>query len=204
MTNKKNKGFGKFEVLTLIVLLFGIFAYLMYVLLDGVDRQKFTVMKENATRFSNIVGTNIASFNNTDIIYLNDAIEEGLMKKLKSPFSSNYCDATESKVEIINGRYLVTLKCDDFLIDKAQVSSLKDIKIYKVGEWNLNKNKNYEEKKLYNCIRDDKEIYPKYLEEKLLISNINKDMNLNYYSLNEINSCRVVEKIFYRSKEKVN
>ena len=203
MINKKNKGFGKFEVLTLIVLLFGIFAYLMYVLLGGVDKQKFTIMKENAVRLSNTVGTNISSFHNSDVVYLEEVIEEGFLKKIKSPFSSGDCDLLESKVEMVNDKFLVTLKCDDYLIDKASINSLNNINIYKVGEWELNKKSNFEEKKLYNCIKDEKEIYPKYKEENLFISHFNKDNNTNFYSINEIQNCTVVDKMFYRDKQLV-
>lgn len=202
MMINNRKGFGKFEVLTMIVLILGIFAYIMYSILGGANKQKFTTMKDNAIRLGNVTATNISSFRNQDTVYMEEVVDEQLLNKnIKSPFSPNDCDSSESKVEIIDGKPLVTLKCDQYLIERYSSSS--DPQIYEVSEWSLEKNgDNDEEKVLYNCIKDGKEIYPKYYEELYLVSRINKDYSTNYYFADNIQgTCDVVEKVFYRTKE---
>ncbi len=204
MINKK--GFGKFEVLTMIVILLCIFAYLMYIFLGGANKQKFTTMKENAARIGNIAATNGSSFRNTDIVYLEEIMDEELLKKnIKSPFSSGYCDSSESKVEMIDGKTYVTLKCDQYLIDKSVSTSLDDATIYEVGEWSSTKDsEDDEEKKLYNCVKDGKEMFSDYLEELSMVVKINKEFSTDYYFASEIkDTCEVVEKTFYRKKEAI-
>ena len=66
MMINNRKGFGKFEVLTMIVLLLCMFAYLMYSILGGANKQKYTTMKDNANRLGNVTATNISSFRNQD------------------------------------------------------------------------------------------------------------------------------------------
>ena len=203
MMINNRKGFGKFEVLTMIVLLLCIFAYLMYSILGGANKQKYTTMKDNAIRLGNVTATNISSFRNQDTVYLEEVIDEQLLKKnIKSPFSSKDCDLTESKVEIVEGKALVTLKCDQYLIEKYASSSEPDI--YEVGEWSLKKNDDSEEKVLFNCIKDGKEIYPNYYEELYFVSKINKDYSTSYYFADNVKDvCEVVIKSFYRTKKKV-
>ena len=52
---KNNKGFGKFEVLTVFVLVIAIFAFLMHSVLGGATGQKISTMKDSAISFSKIV-----------------------------------------------------------------------------------------------------------------------------------------------------
>ena len=126
------KGFGKFEVLTIIVLLLAIFAYLMYSLLGGASKQKINAMKDSAVTFGKTVAGDTNSFPNPDNIYLDEAIENGLMNKIKSPVSRGYCDGSESKFTMINGSVHVTLKCGDYIINEAPIENKADIKVYKV------------------------------------------------------------------------
>ncbi len=206
MINKNNKGFGKFEVLTMIVVLLVVFAYLMYMLLGGADKQKFDTFRDNAVTFSKTAATNFSSFHNFENVYLNEVIEEELMKGIKSPFSGEYCDEMESKVEMIDGYAYVTLKCDNYLIDKARNNSKSDMKIYKVGEWSSKKNsKNDEKKTLYNCSIDGKEIFDDYMEELQMVSRVNRDYQTDFYFSADVKAvCDVVTKDFYRTKELVS
>lgn len=200
------KGFGKFEVLTMIIVLLAIFAYLMYTILGGADKQKFETFRDNAVTFSKTAATNFSSFHNFENVYLNEVIEEELMNKIRSPFSSNYCDEMESKVEMIDGQAYVTLKCDEYLIDKSKTNSKNDLKIYKVGDWTLKQTSKDDEKKtLYNCSINGKEIFDDYMEELQMVSRINRDYQTDFYFSNDVRSvCDVVTKDFYRTKELVS
>lgn len=206
MMNSNNKGFGKFEILTIVVFVFAILAYLLYLTLNGADSQKFTTMRENAVRLANTVTTNSYSFHNTEVVYLQEVIDEKILDKIKSPFSSNNCDASESKVEVIDGQPHVTLKCDDYLIDKVPTNSYDKMKIYKVGKWELErKDESDDEKSLYNCISGGREIYSNYTEELYMVSRINEENNTEYYfSTDASEVCEPVTKTFYRSKKLVN
>ncbi len=199
------KGFGKFEVLTMIVALLAIFAYLMYMLLGGVNKQKFDTFRDNAVTFSKTAIANFSSFHNFENVYLNEVVEEGLMKEIRSPFSSSYCDDKASKVEMVEGQAYVTLKCDEYLIDKAGINSKEDMKIYKVGEWTTKKNSDKDEKKtLYNCTIDGKEIFDDYMEDLQMVSRINRDYQTDFYLLADVKQvCDIVTKDFYRTRELV-
>jgi hypothetical protein len=201
MTN--NFGFGRFEILTVIVLIMCIFAFLMYSILGGADNQKFSTMIDDAINFSKVVSTNSNSFHNTETIYLDEVINEGLISKMKSPFSSKSCDVTESKIEYIDGYPYVTLKCDNYLIDKTKINSKSNVTIYKVGNWTTKKkNSDDEEKVMYNCSNNGKELYSSYYEELYLVSKLNADNGTSYFFIDDASSdCDSVSKTFYRTKE---
>lgn len=201
----RKKGFGKFEVLTMIVVLLAIFAYLMCLLLGGVSKQKIDTMKDNAISFAKTAATNFESFHNFEVVYLNEVVEEGLLKNIKNPFDSGYCDQTESKVELRNGQPYVTLKCGEYLIDEERTNSKADMKVYAVGEWSAKKTgKDIQEKQLYNCIEGEKELYSEYKEELQMVSRINKDYQSDFYYASDIAGvCKPVSKTFYRTKELV-
>lgn len=203
---KNNRGMGKFEVLTMIVLLMAIIAYILWYFLSGSDSQKFNTMKKNAVNLSKTVSTNINSFHNTEHVYLGEVINEGLIGKVKSPFSAKDCSLSESKVDFHNDLPSVTLKCDNYLIDNVRFSSTyNDVPIYKVGKWQLEKiDGEYEEKELYNCLDGGKEKYPEYYEELYFVSRINEDYGRSHYFADTISGeCQVVKKTFYRTKVRV-
>lgn len=197
-----NKGYGKYEVLTIIVLLMGLFCYGSFKIVKRVELQKFDTMKDSAINFSKVTATNIASFHNTETVYLDEVIDENLISKIKSPFSSNYCDGSESKVEMIDGVPYVTLKCDDYLIERAKFSDKSGVNIYKVTPWSRNKSgDDLENKVLYNCSVNGKDLYSNYYEELYFVSLVNKENHTDYYFSNEVNStCNVVSYNFYRNK----
>ncbi|MBQ9018888.1 MAG: hypothetical protein IJ097_01075 [Bacilli bacterium] len=202
----KNKGFGKFEVLTMIVLLMAIIAYILWYFLAGSDSQKFNTMKKNAINFSKVVSTNNNSFHNTEHVYLGEVITEGLIPNVKSPFSGKDCSVSDSKVDFDNDLPLVTLQCDNYLIDAVRFSGdYNNVPIYKVGKWQTEKpKKNYEEKVLYNCMDGTKEKYPEYYEELYFVFRINEDFGRSHFFASTIgNDCRVVTKTFYRTKVRV-
>lgn len=202
----RNNGFGKFEVLTMIVLFMAIVAYILWYFISGSDGQKFNTMKKNAVSFSKTVSTNINSFHNTENVYLGEAINEGLIPNVKSPFSGKDCSISESKVVMHNDMPAVTLRCDNYLIDSVRFSgNYNDVPIYKVGEWALEKpSGEFEEKVLFNCMEGNEEKYPEYYEELYFVSRINDDYGRSHYFASTVDSdCKVVSKTFYRTKTQI-
>ena len=200
----KNRGFSRFEVIAIILLILIVGAYLAWNFLSGADVQKYNTMKNNAVNLSKVTAINISAFHNKKIVYLDELIDEGFIGTVKSPFSKNDCSKTESKVEINDDTYKVTLKCDDYLIDgEENFDELKNIPIYKVTEWSLIKPEGeYEEKVLYNCLDNGKEKYSEYLEELYLISHINSDYDKEYNSIDDVGDmCKIINKTFYRTRE---
>ena len=200
-----NKGFGKFEVLTVIVLLMVIFSYLLYSLL-GNTKQKFDTMKKNAVSFSKTVNANSNTFHNTEVAYLGEAIDEKLIGSVKNPFGRGNCSESESKVVIENDLPRVTFRCGKYLIDNASFSTnYHKVEIYEVSDWHEKKQANDNDKQvLYNCKVKGKEKYPEYYEELYFVSRINKDYDSSHYFASSINDeCKVVSKTFYRSKKLV-
>lgn len=202
---RNNKGFGKFEVLTVIVVMMAIFCFLAYTFLGGVSNRKLDAMKASADTFSNTVATNIASFHNTENVYLQEVLDEKLISKIKNPISGGYCSSTESFVQIIDGTPYVTLKCGNVLIDKT--NTLDDnANIYKVSDWSLKKKNDSDEKRvLYNCTIDSKEVFEEYYDELYFIYEVNKKYDTNYYFADKVeeSTCKVVTKEFYRTKKKL-
>lgn len=203
---RNNNGFGKFEVLTVILLLLCIFGFLMYTILGGASKQKIDTMKKSAISLSKTVAINGDSFHSVDVVYLDEVIHENLLKNISSPFSSKDCDVGESKVEMIEGHPYVTLKCDAYLIDKELMESNEDAKIYKVSDWSEEKleGDDVETKKLYNCKEKGKEVFDKYYEELYFVFEVNKKYGSDHYFANEVEECKVVSKKFYRTKKLVN
>ena len=202
----KNKGIAKHEFITVIALALGVTCLLMTFILKGIDHQRINVMKRDASSFLRTVTTNIDAFRNPDAVYLGEAVQEEVMDEIKSPFSKDYCDDSESKVEIINGNAYVTLLCDSYLIDKAFIQDYDHIEIYKVNSWTSDKNvENAQSKTLYNCEVDGKELYSNYYEELYFLSRINKDFGTNFNKIEEVKDiCKVTHKDFYRTKKLYN
>ena len=195
---KNNKGFGKFEVMTMITLLLVVFCILAYFLLHGASNQKVDTMKDNAISFSKVVTTNIASFHNTETVYLGEAIDEGLLKDIKSPFGGGNCSRSESFVHIQDGLPYVTLKCGDHLIENANFSS-KDINVYTVSEWSEEKkDDNNDSMIFYNC--GGSEAFDEYYPELFFVYKTNKELGGDAYFADGVNVCEVATKEYYRTK----
>lgn len=202
-----NKGFMKFEVLTMVFIFIVAVCGGGYFILKGANGQKINTMSSNGLRLSEVVVTNISSFKNLNLVYLDEVINEKLIDNIKNPFGGGNCDATESSVEMVGGDPYTTLKCGDYLIDKQNIKDVKDVKLFKVSKWQEEKiaGDNVEERVLYNCEKDGKNLYDEYLEEGYLVAKINQDFDTNHYFKNTINECdEIVEKTFYRTKEEFN
>ena len=117
-----NKGFAKFEVLTVIVLLICIGAFLLYQVLSGASSQQLSTMRDSASNFAKAVNADSNSFVNSDNVYLDEAIDSGLMNSISSPFGGK-CDGSETRYFMNDGTPSVTLKCGKYLINEESVSS---------------------------------------------------------------------------------
>lgn len=206
MTN--NKGFIKFEVLTIFVLVIGVVAGGLYFILGSTNKQKYDTFKDNAISFGKTVSTNNNSFHNLENVYLDEVLDENLLKNnIKNPFAAGYCDGGESKVVLKNGKSYVTLKCGEYLIDDTNMNDKDNISIYTVTEWTDKEltGDNVESKTLYNCVdANGKELFDKYLEELYMVYRINKEFDNSYYSSSEISDCNVISKEMYREKKLFN
>ena len=198
---KSNKGFGKFEVLTIMVVLLIIFCILSMNLFGGVSKQRIETMKKSATSFTSSVTTNIDTFHNTEKVYLQEVIDEELIRPIKSPVGGGKCSGADSYVELIDGMPYVTLNCNNVLIEKENFVN-KDINVYKVSKWMSKKTKDdMEERILYNCKSNGKEIFDRYYEELDFVYGIKKKCGTDYYFASDVKECEVVSKTFYRTKE---
>ena len=200
---KNNYGFGKYEVLTVIVLLLAVVAFLAYSLLGGVSTQKLQTMRDNANNFSRTVANNMNSFHNTENVYLGEAVDEKILKEIKSPVGGGYCSLSESFVHFDNGMPYVTFKCGNYLIENVNFSGNTNFPVYKVSDWKEKKtNDDDEEKVLYNCKDNGKDIFDEYYEELYFVYLVNQKYDTEYYfAVNASAVCQVEQKTFYRTKE---
>lgn len=198
----------KVEVVVLICSILFVVSYLMYTFIDGAYNTKFNNFKRDAMSFCYTVMNNNNIFNEKNTVFLEEVIDEGLMTNIKSPFSSNLCDSTQSKVEKIDSRWFVTLKCDDYLLDNLDMSYGDNQVVYRVSDWEKETNeKSSEEKILYNCIdkTTKNSILEKYVDEDYLLYRVNKRYNKEFLNINDIskNYCSVVSNNFTRSKSEI-
>ena len=203
-----NKGFMRFEVLTMVFLFIVAICGGGYFIIKGANGQKINTMSSNGLRLSEVVVANLDSFKNLNLVYLEEVINEKLMDNIRNPFGGGSCNTAESSVEIVSGEPYTTLKCGNYLIDKQNIKDVNEVKLYKVSEWQEEKltGDNVEEKLFYNCEKDGKNLYEDYLEDGYLVAKINKDFGTSYYFMNQISSeCdKIVEKTLYRTKVEFN
>ena len=198
---RNNKGFGKYEILTIMVLLLIVFCILSINMFGGVSKQKLETMKKSAISFTSSVTTNIATFHFTEKVYLQEVIDEKLISPIKSPVGGGKCSGADSFVELVDGQPYVTLNCNNVLIENENFSG-NNINAYKVSKWMDTKKKdNMEERVLYNCESNGKEIFDRYYEELYFVYEINKKYDTDYYFASNVKDCKVVSKTFYRTKE---
>ena len=201
---KNNKGFARYELVTVIVLLLVVFAYLMNCVLGGASSTKIQAMKESALNFSKAVSINVSNFNNFEVVYLKEAYEEKVLETLKNPFGSGNCDESESKIVFVDGQPHVTLKCGNYALFDEDFSDPKNVDVYKVSNWSTKEIEDSEQKDLYNCVKDNKDLFNDYYEDLYLVSRINHDYNTSFYSASDVSEfCELEKKTFYRTKELV-
>ena len=165
---KNNKGFAKYEVITVLVLILAVGSYLMYVFLGCTPKTKMKVFKNDALRLSDTVATNIASFHNTGIVFLQEVYDEKLISTIKNPLGFGNCDETESKVEIIDGKPVVWLKCGNYLFHSTNISNDSDNKMYSLSDWSTEKKSGYKAKEMYNCTKNEKSCFQSIMMKLIL------------------------------------
>ena len=199
---KNKNGFGKIEILISIMMIMIVSYIIITSFMENSKKIRYISMRQSASNFTYAVVTNIASFSNHFNVYLQEVIDENLLEKIKNPISGGSCDSKESKIEYIDNKPYVTLKCGNYLIDKEKITANFNVTIYKISDWNKNipDSGNYEKKELYTCLNNNK--YNDYYEELYFLYMINKDYNKKYTSINEIDSniCKYKKNEYYRSK----
>lgn len=199
---KNSYGFGKFEVLTVIVLLMIVSAYLLYCVLNPSMEEKVKIMKNSAIKFGNTAATNNDTFHNLSVVYLGEVQDEKLIESVKNPFGKGTCSASESYTEVSGDSTVVTYKCGKYLINGMNLLNTNSAEMYEVSDWSDKKSDNSnDEKVLYNCTVNGKEKFPEYYDELYFVYLINKEYETDYYYANNVNECDVVSKTFYREKK---
>ena len=202
-----NKGFAKYEALTVFALILIILAIGLNFVSNSGSPQKYNTMRKSAQNFATAVAGNLDAF---DVYfnehYLSETIDNEFIGNIKNPLGSGNCDIDESKVEVVEGKRFVTLKCGDYLIDNEDDTILKGMKIYKVGKWSSKKtNDDDQEVVVYNCKDNNEEVFDNYYQKYNFLYYINKKYNNSYTDISSIDStCKVVEKTMYRTKELVD
>lgn len=195
--------FRRYELVTVILLIILIMVGLLGCILSGASDQEIKAMRNSAINIKKTVMINHADFQDTKKIYLSELIDDKLISEIKSPVSKGNCSSSESYVELVDGRYQVTLRCGNYMIGEASFVGNDDVAFYKVSDWSEKKKKNSNDKNIfYNCLVEGKEKYNDYYEKEYFLYSINKDYQENYSSIKEIkkSTCKVVSKTFYRKK----
>ena len=202
---RNNLGYGKFEVLTIIVVLMIIGAFLAYTIMGNSESQKFSAMRKDASSFSDTVINNFGD-GEKEVYTLAEIIDEGLMRSVKNPFGEDNCSIYESRIEVIENTKYLTFKCGNYIINKAVVRE-KDFDIYKVTKWNETAtDENSQSAEVYNCTESDgKLLFDDYLEAASFIYAMRKTYGIDINSIEEAKkSCNVVVKTMYRDLELVD
>ena len=204
----RSSGFGRFEVLVILTVLIIAFCVGGYMILNGTDNQKFNTMKENALSFSKAVTTNISSFHYSNVVYLQEAVDEEIFPVIKNPFGGGNCDSTQSRVDTVEGQAYATLRCGSYLIDHSSFEDKSKVEIYEVSDWSTTKPKgdDVEEITLYNCSEGDELLLDHDAEELYFVYEYNKKYDTDYYFAENIPGglCEITSKTYYRTHKKVD
>ena len=69
-----NKGFMRYEVITILLLIIVLFCAGGYYILNATNKQRINTMSTSGKRLSDVVLVNIAAFRNINTIYLEEVI----------------------------------------------------------------------------------------------------------------------------------
>ena len=192
-----NKGIGRFESLTIMFVMIIFIAIGLYFILGAADDSRFKTMDKNSLGFVDMVTRNDEAFMTYRTYYLQEAMDDGYVKQILSPFGK--CDVNESKVDYDseNVKYYVTLKCGDYLIKNRDYLD-KSTKIYKVGKWtDTRTGKDDEAVTKYSC---DNCGVDGYFEEALFVYYYNKANGTSYTYIDEVKQvAKVTSKEQYRT-----
>lgn len=201
---RNNRGLGRFETIVIVLVLLVIFAFLFKVILDGASRKDFDTMRSDAASFGKAVTTNADFYHNSGAVSLGEAVGEKTIAKIKNPVGKGYCDESESRVMLNEGKYYITLRCGDYLIEHTDLTAVDKAKVYEVSAWQEKEMTGADKTTLYNCENGGKELYPEYYDEQYFVYKINQDNGTNYFAASSVEkTCKVLSKEMYRTKKEV-
>ena len=199
----KNK---KYEFLVIIVIVLILFSFCGIYILNLINQQKFSAMRDNVYRIGSSVKKYATSAGDTYRVYsLLELIDLEIVPEIENPFNSKEnCSTNYSKVVVDNNEVYVTLSCGHYYIDNVHYKS-DDIKISSVGKWvDINTSTDLEIMLGYNYKVDGKIMFKDFVEKEIFIYLFNKKNNTNYKTIGEIESLYdVVSKNQYRTNQEV-
>ncbi len=198
---KNNKGFGKFEVLTIIVVLMGIGAFLAYQFLGGTSLKKVGTMRDSASSFVRTAVVHKDEFSNSQFVSLDEVIIEQYMKDIKNPAGKGNCSRSESFIEFEDHGNFITLVCGDFIINHVRSNDLKNAKIYQMGELSEKKSSDTDlEFTYYNCTTNGSKVFKDDYLEHYFVYKINQKFGTRYLFADSVSkTCTLEKKTYYRS-----
>lgn len=206
MISRMKKGFGSYEVLTVCVMLLIIVVVALAYVFKTNYKEKYDVMEYNAQMFSLTVSNLYMQEGTQNVYYLQEIIDRKLSSDIKNPFQGDkYCDSFSSKVEIVDGKKLVTLECGNYLV--YQQDSLKSpYTIYQVGAWSTKKKDDDNQTVIfYNYLENGESLFEEDLEEAIFLYEYNKENGTSYTAVADIpDQDNIVQTTKYRHMEKVS
>ena len=195
-------GKSNYEFLTVAVVCLILAAIVLGIALNNVQKERFRVFRYNAKTVG-INAINYEARNSDSIVYLYELINDNLVTEVKNNFSGDeFCDYYQSKVEFVDDKKLVTLKCGKYLIYKQDVT-LEDYSIYKVSDWSFDKvsGDNIDVTTVYSLKMNGDTLLSGYYEKDLFIKLVASNFGKKYNSLDKIEKdYDVVSKKAYRKR----
>ena len=206
MINKRNNGFGAYEMLTVCVMLLIIVVVALAYVFKTDYKEKYKVIRYNAKMFGLSVSNLSFADESKNVYYLQELVDSKLYSNVKNPFQGDkFCDNYLSKVEIQENKKFVTLECGNYLVYNQDVAD-KKYAVYQKTEWSSKKHKNdNQETVFYNYQIDGKDVFDRWLEKDIFLYEYNKKNGTDYLDISEVSGeVSVQEKTMYRYVKKVS
>ena len=206
MINKRNNGFGAYEMLTVCVMLLIIVVVALAYVFKTDYKEKYKVIRYNAKMFGLSVSNLSFVDESKNVYYLQELVDSKLYSNVKNPFQGDkFCDNYLSKVEIQENKKFVTLECGNYLVYNQDVAD-KKYAVYQKTEWSSKKHKNdNQETVFYNYQIDGKDVFDRWLEKDIFLYEYNKKNGTDYLDISEVSGeASVQEKTMYRYVKKVS
>ena len=206
MINKRNNGFGAYEMLTVCVMLLIIVVVALAYVFKTDYKEKYKVIRYNAKMFGLSVSNLSFADESKNVYYLQELVDSKLYSNVKNPFQGDkFCDNYLSKVEIQENKKFVTLECGNYLVYNQDVADQK-YAVYQKTEWSSKKHKNdNQETVFYNYQIDGKDVFDRWLEKDIFLYEYNKKNGTDYLDISEVSGeASVQEKTMYRYVKKVS
>ena len=206
MINKRNNGFGAYEMLTVCVMLLIIVVVALAYVFKTDYKEKYKVIRYNAKMFGLSVSNLSFADESKNVYYLQELVDSKLYSNVKNPFQGDkFCDNYLSKVEIQENKKFVTLECGNYLVYNQDVAD-KKYAVYQKTEWSSKKHKNdNQETVFYNYQIDGKDVFDRWLEKDIFLYEYNKKNGTDYLDISEVSGeAPVQEKTMYRYVKKVS